>query len=115
MTEVQRGRDSMPIYRPVHSAHGGLYWRCVMWPVAFASSIRRVKLRCSACSVADAPDSRGPNEDTGHTMPLSRSRESWLFSQQGRVWFAGEGDVRPEGWTFARLHAESDSLSSGNE
>jgi hypothetical protein len=33
-----------------------------------------------------------------------------MFSQQGSVWFAGEGDVRPEGWMFARAHDERDSL-----
>jgi hypothetical protein len=100
----------MPRYKPVHSAHGDLYWRCVMWPMAIASWIRRVKLGSSACSVTDAPHSPDSSSDKRHATPLSRSSGSWLFSQQGSVWFAGEGVVRPEGWMFARLHAQRDSL-----
>jgi hypothetical protein len=101
----------MPRYKPAHSAHGELYWRCVMWPMLIASWIRRVKPGSSGFSVADAPHSPESNSDKRHATPLSRSSGSWLFSRQGSVWFAGEGDVRPEGWMFARLQAERDSLA----
>src|SRR5688572_9991365 len=101
----------MPIHKPVHTVHGDLYWRFVMWPVLYASLVREGKPAWSAGSPGDASDSSAPDPIRCHAMPLSQSRGSWLFSRQGGVWFAGEGDVRPEGWTLTRLHAQRDSLA----
>jgi hypothetical protein len=85
-------------YRPQHSAHGGLYWRLVMWPLLLSTRIPRAK----GGSVARRHrhgDSVVPEpvlEGSPPAPPRSALPTTWLSPRQGSVWLAGEGSVRPE-------------------
>jgi hypothetical protein len=80
------GRHSVRRYRPLHSAHGPLYWAVVMWPVMLTRAARP-RRRTVAAPQQTAPAWLDPMKPVGG--PAAARAVAW------DTWQVGEGTVAP--------------------
>jgi hypothetical protein len=82
------GRHSVRRYRPMHSAHGPLYWAVVMWPVMLArASAQRGRARSSWNGAAPvALEALAPAGGPTTTRARAAVADTWR---------AGEGGIAP--------------------
>ncbi|CAN5574899.1 hypothetical protein BH24ACT26_BH24ACT26_19050 [soil metagenome] len=90
-------------YRPAHTAHGSLYWRLFMWPLALGRALLQVRhgaviespSPASDVAASDAPRPRlvppPPPPPPGHGGPP-------------KLWRLHEGQVKPQ-WLEQDLRA----------
>jgi hypothetical protein len=84
------GRHSMRRIKPLHSAHGALYWTVVMWPVALRRSLapRRLGWRGATVFESTPPAPSHGSVPTFRTFVPARP-------DLAETWRTEEGGVHP--------------------